>query len=152
MDWAHGALAAAGIEPVVCSPEPIDELLPALKKGEADAVIASHTASANTLRVVDFSEPYYFTPAQMTATKASGITSLDGLAGKTVCVGTATTYQDWLQGKLQSVSLGPVLTPPAGVKVQTLDTDQACAQACARRNQNLCGLGNTFHCPKGCPA
>ena len=58
--------------------------------------------------VLDFSPPYYFTPAQMAATTESGITTLDGLAGKTVCVGSATTYQDWLEGKLQSVSLGPV--------------------------------------------
>ena len=79
--------------------------------------------------VLDFSPAYYNTPAQMTATTASGITTLDGLAGKTVCVGSATTYMDWLQGNLQSVSLGPVATPPAGVKVQTLDTDQLCAQA-----------------------
>jgi len=76
----------------------------------------------------------------MTATTASGITTLDGLAGKTVCVGTATTYQDWLQGKLQSVSLGPVLTPPAGVKVQTLDTDQSCAQAIAAGRKDAQGF------------
>ena len=90
--------------------------------------------------VLDFSPPYYFTPAQMTATTASGITSLDALAGKTVCVGSATTYQDWLEGKLQSVSLGPVLTPPAGVKVQTLDTDQACAQAIAAGRKDAEGF------------
>jgi hypothetical protein len=29
---------------------------------------------------------------------------------------------------------------------------QACSQACAAKNQSLCGLGNTFHCPRGCPA
>ena len=68
-----------------------------------------------------------FTPAQMTATTASGITSLDGLAGKTVCVGSATTYEDWLKGQLQSVSTGAVATAPAGVKVQSLSTDQDCA-------------------------
>lgn len=91
-------------------------------------------------KILDFTPAYYYTPAQMAATKASGITSLDGLAGKTVCVGSATTYQDWLEGKLQSVSLGPVATAPAGVKVQTLDTDQACAQAIAAGRQDAQGF------------
>ena len=76
----------------------------------------------------------------MAATTASGITTLDGLAGKTVCVGSATTYLDWLEGKLQSVSLGPVATAPAGVKVQTLDTDQACAQAIAAGRKDAEGF------------
>ena len=29
---------------------------------------------------------------------------------------------------------------------------QACTTACERKGQRLCGLGNSFHCPKGCPA
>ena len=76
--------------------------------GRWDISVGSMTITVPRQAVLDFSPPYYFTPAQMTATTASGITTLDGLAGKTVCVGSATTYQDWLEGKLQSVSLGPV--------------------------------------------
>ena len=45
------------------------------------------TITKKRLANLDFTEPYYFTPAQMAATKASGITTLEGLAGKTVCVG-----------------------------------------------------------------
>ena len=58
--------------------------------------------------MLDFSDPYYFTPAQMAASTASGITTLDGLAGKTVCVGEATTYLDWLNGTLDFGTLVPV--------------------------------------------
>jgi len=108
--------------------------------GRWDVSVGSMTITVPRQKVLDFSPPYYFTPAQMTATTASGITTLDGLAGKTVCVGTATTYQDWLEGKLQSVSLGPVLTPPANVTVQTLDTDQACAQAIAAGRKDAQGF------------
>jgi polar amino acid transport system substrate-binding protein len=108
--------------------------------GRWDVSVGSMTITEPRQKVLDFSPPYYFTPAQMAATTASGITTLDGLAGKTVCVGSATTYQDWLEGKLQSVSLGPVLTPPAGVKVQTLDTDQACAQAIAAGRKDAEGF------------
>ena len=108
--------------------------------GRWDVSVGSMTITTPRQAILAFSDPYYYTPAQMTATTASGITTLDGLAGKTVCVGTATTYQDWLGGKLQSVSLGPVLTPPAGVKVQTLDTDQSCAQAIAAGRKDAQGF------------
>ena len=99
--------------------------------GRWDISVGSMTITTPRQAILAFTSPYYYTPAQMTATTASGITTLDGLAGKTVCVGTATTYQDWLQGKLQSVSLGPVLTPPAGgdrlrarlVRVEGLNLD-----------------------------
>jgi polar amino acid transport system substrate-binding protein len=97
--------------------------------GRWDLSIGSMTITVPRQEVLAFTDPYYYTPAQMAATTKSGITTLDGLAGKTVCVGAATTYQDWLEGKLQSVSLGPVATPPAGVQVKTLPTDQECAQA-----------------------
>jgi len=108
--------------------------------GRWDISVGSMTITVPRQAIFDFTPAYYYTPAQMTATKASGITTLDGLAGKTVCVGSATTYQDWLEGKLQSVSLGPVATAPAGVKVQTLDTDQACAQAIAAGRQDAQGF------------
>jgi len=97
--------------------------------GRWDVSVGSMTITVPRKNALVFTEPYYYTPAQMAATTASGITSLDGLAGKTVCVGTATTYGDWLKGTLESVSLGPVATPPADVKVQELSTDQDCAQA-----------------------
>jgi len=108
--------------------------------GRWDISVGSMTITIPRQQVLDFSVPYYYTPAQMTATQASGITSLDGLANQTVCVGSATTYQDWLEGKFQSVSLGPVATPPAGVKVQTLDTDQSCAQAIAAGRKDAAGF------------
>jgi hypothetical protein len=35
-------------------------------------------------------------------------------------------------------------------EVREFPAEQACSEACARQNQQLCGLGNTFHCPRGC--
>lgn len=99
--------------------------------GRWDVSVGSMTITVPRQQILAFSSAYYYTPAQMSATTKSGITTLDGLAGKTVCVAAATTYLDWLQGKLESVSLGPVLTPPAGVQTKILDTDQLCAQAIA---------------------
>lgn len=97
--------------------------------GRFDLSVGSMTITVPRKDVLAFTTAYYYTPAQMAATTASGITTLDGLAGKTVCVGAATTYEDWLKGTLQSESLGPVATPPAGVQIKTLKTDQECSQA-----------------------
>jgi hypothetical protein len=37
-------------------------------------------------------------------------------------------------------------------EVRGFPAEQTCAEACERRNQNLCSAGNAFHCPRGCPA
>lgn len=97
--------------------------------GRWDISVGSMTITTARQQILSFSSAYYYTPAQMTATKKSGITTLEGLAGKTICVGSATTYQDWIEGKLTSVSLGTTATPPAGLTAKPLETDQLCAQA-----------------------
>jgi polar amino acid transport system substrate-binding protein len=97
--------------------------------GRWDMSVGSMTVTTDRQKVLDFSDPYYYTPAQMTASQASGITTIEGLAGKTVCVGEATTYLDWLQGKkLDFGTLSPTTTPPAGVQAVTQKTDQQCPQ------------------------
>jgi polar amino acid transport system substrate-binding protein len=95
--------------------------------GRFDISVGSVTITKKRQDNLDFTDPYYFTPAQMAATKASAITTLEGLAGKTVCVGAATTYFQWINGTLQ-LGDGSLLAPvPAGMKVTTLKTDQDCA-------------------------
>jgi polar amino acid transport system substrate-binding protein len=97
--------------------------------GRWDVSVGSMTITKPREQVLSFTHPYYYTPAQMAATTKSGITTMDGLAGKTICVGAATTYEDWLKGKLGSESLGPVATPPANVTVKSLESDNDCPQA-----------------------
>jgi polar amino acid transport system substrate-binding protein len=97
--------------------------------GRWDLSVGSMTITSAREAVVAFSEPYYYTPAQMAASTASGITSLDGLAGKTVCVGEATTYLDWLNGTLDFGSESPTTKPPDGATATTLSTDRLCAEA-----------------------
>ena len=97
--------------------------------GRFDASVGSMTITSDRQKIFDFTDPYYYTPAQMAASTASGITTLDGLAGKTVCVGASTTYLDWLEGKqLDFGTLSPTTTPPAGVKATTQKTDADCPQ------------------------
>ena len=109
--------------------------------GRWDASVGSMTVTTEREKVLDFSDPYYYTPAQMTASKASGITTLDGLAGKTVCVGESTTYLDWLSGKkLDFGSMSPTTTPPAGVQVTTQKTDAECPQLWASGRNDFEGF------------
>lgn len=97
--------------------------------GRWDFSVGSMTITTPREKVLAFSKPYYYTPAQMAASKASGITTLDGLAGKTICAGEATTYFDWLTGALDLGSYTPTVKAPAGSKATTLSTDRLCAEA-----------------------
>lgn len=97
--------------------------------GRWDLSVGSMTITSAREAVIAFSEPYYNTPAQMAASAASGITSLDGLAGKTICVGEATTYLDWINGTLDFGTESPTTKPPEGAQATTLSTDRLCAEA-----------------------
>lgn len=97
-----------------------------------DISVGSMTVTTARQQILDFVTPYYYTPAQFAAAANSGITSLADLNGQAVCVGTATTYEDWLNGVdlgLPAESL--FVSPPTGVTVVTLPTDQECAQSIA---------------------
>lgn len=91
--------------------------------------VGSMTITSQRQKVLDFSPPYYYTPAQMAASTASGITTLEGLAGKTICVGEATTYLDWLNGTLDFGTESPSTKAPAGVVPTTQSTDRLCAES-----------------------
>ncbi|MBO0766076.1 MAG: transporter substrate-binding domain-containing protein [Hyphomicrobiaceae bacterium] len=78
---------------------PWADLLPALKKGEADAVIASHAPSPNLLKLIDFSEPYYFTPGRFAARRELAHVELtpEGLEGRKVAVAKRTAHEAYLR-------------------------------------------------------
>ena len=97
--------------------------------GRFDISVGSVTITEKRKTVLDFTQPYYYTPAQMAAVNGSGITNVDGFAGKTVCTGEATTYFQWLTGTLKLGDGSTGAPVPAGVKATTLKTDQDCAQS-----------------------
>ena len=72
---------------------------------------------------------YYFTPAQLAAHSDSGIDSIEGLAGATICMGEATTYLEWMGGTLDFGTASPETAPPEGSVATTLPTDRNCAEA-----------------------
>ncbi len=97
--------------------------------GRWDFSVGSMTITTQRQKVLAFSSPYYFTPAQIAVRADSGITSLDGLAGKTICVGEATTYLQWLDGTLDFGTETPSTKPPAGAQWVTQSTDRLCAES-----------------------
>jgi len=92
---------------------PWADLLTALKKGEADAVIASHTASPSLLKQVDFSAPYYFTPGRFVARR--GLAALDvtpeGLEGQRIAVAKRTAHEAYLRTFFRDSSIRTYETP-----------------------------------------
>jgi len=97
-----------------------------------DMAVGSVTVTEDRKEILDFTVPYYFTPAQMATFEASDIQSIDDFAGKTACVGEATTYLDWIEGNLTLPSeAGAVADVPDGLVATTLPTDIDCADAWA---------------------
>ena len=95
-----------------------------------DMSVGSVTVTDERAEVLDFTDPYYFTPAQMTALEDSGIESLDDLAGQVVCVGESTTYLFWIDGTLSlPESAGEIAEVPEGMTATTFPTDVDCAES-----------------------
>lgn len=96
--------------------------------GRWDISVGSMTITRPRQQILTFSPAYYFTPAQMTASTRSGITTLEGLAGKVVCVGVETTYLDWIEGTLDIPEYPFYTEVPTGMTGVTRPTDRHCAE------------------------
>ena len=88
-----------------------------------DMNAGSMTITPDRKKSLYFSSPYYYTPASFVVHKDSKSKSLDDLKGKQIGVGAATTYQDYLEGKL-TLEGETILTPaPEGTVVKTYPSD-----------------------------
>jgi polar amino acid transport system substrate-binding protein len=96
--------------------------------GRWDFSVGSMTITTEREKVVAFTEPYYYTPAQLAVLSDSTIASVADLAGKKVCAGQGTTYAQWMEGTLDFGTKTPD-PAPAGIEVTTLPTDRDCANA-----------------------
>ena len=98
--------------------------------GQWDVSVGSMTITKQRQEILWFTPGYYYTPAQLAARVGSGIDSVDDIAGKPVCVGSATTYESYLSGQDVGIPSSDIkVPPPAGVQVVALETDAECAQA-----------------------
>jgi polar amino acid transport system substrate-binding protein len=78
---------------------PWDELLVALKRGEADAIIAGHAVTAEALRDVEFTDRYFYTPGRFAAkieTEKVEITP-DQLYNRSIAVARGTPHEAFLK-------------------------------------------------------
>jgi polar amino acid transport system substrate-binding protein len=98
-----------------------------------DVSVGSMTVLTGRQEVLDFSVPYYYSPAVVAVRADSGITSVEELSGQAICAGTATTYEAWAANDFTNPNAPPessiLIKAPADVTVVPLETDQECAQA-----------------------
>ena len=113
--------------------------------GRWDFSVGSMTITTPREKVLAFSQPYYYTPAQMAASTESGITTVDGLAGKVICVGEATTYFDWMSGTLDLGTYTPTAKPPEGSTVTDAQHGSTVRRHVEGRPQRLRGLAELVH-------
>ena len=105
-----------------------------------DVSVGSMTITTARQKALDFSVPYYYTPAVVAVLKDSGFKSLDDLAGKALCAGVSTTYETWINGGDLGLPATSIYAKvPAGVTDVSLDTDQFCAQALTSGRKDFVG-------------
>ena len=87
-------------------------LLPALAKGEAEAVIASHSATPNALKVADFTDRYYFTPARFAGKRSTAQIDAtpEGLEGKKIAVAKGTAHEAYVRAFFRDSAIRPFET------------------------------------------
>jgi polar amino acid transport system substrate-binding protein len=105
-----------------------------------DISVGSMTITPERAEVLDFTEPYYYTPAQLAVhTDNTDITSPADLTGRKVGVGIATTYQSYLEQTLEIPDY-PIDFQVEGADIVTYKTDRLaiddlalgdCARLCA---------------------
>jgi polar amino acid transport system substrate-binding protein len=73
-----------------------DGIIPSLTGGKIDAIMNSMSITEERLETIDFSDPYYNTPAVIVAPKALDMEpSAEGLEGRILGVQAATTHQSY---------------------------------------------------------
>ncbi len=99
--------------------------------GRWDLSIGSMTITGKRAQVVDFSIPYYYTPAQFAVHKANTtVKTLGDFSGKTVGLGAGTTYESYLDPN-QTMTIGggeKIVYQVKGVKAKPYSTDMEAVQ------------------------
>lgn len=86
-----------------------DDLIPKIKSGQLDAVIASLTITEKRQKEVDFSDSYYNVPSAWIGAR-SGLTSVmpGSMAEKTVAVLKGSPRESWVQASYKEIKVAPV--------------------------------------------
>jgi len=132
VDVAKSIGEALGVETCFATPS-WDAITAGNWADKWDVSVGSMTVLKGRQEILDFSVPYYYSPAAVAVRADSGFTSVEDLAGQAICAGTATTYEAWAANDFTNPNAPPessvLIKAPADVTVVPLETDQECAQA-----------------------
>ena len=129
IDVAREVARRLGVKPQFQTPT-FDLVTAGSWQGRWDVNIDSMAITKDRGRVLWFTEPYYFVPASFAVHRDSTARRLGDLAGKKIGVGTATTYEDYLNGKMATARI----PAPANAFVVGYDTDALALQDLALGN------------------
>lgn len=97
IDVINAVCAAAELDCVI-TPVAWDGIIPSLTGQQIDAIMASMSITEERLKTIDFSDPYYNTPAVIVADKSMDIEATpESLASKVVGVQASTIHQAYAQ-------------------------------------------------------
>ncbi|WP_171229047.1 transporter substrate-binding domain-containing protein [Ruegeria sp. HKCCA4008] len=97
VDVINAVCAAAELDCII-TPVAWDGIIPSLTGQQIDAIMASMSITEERLKTIDFSDPYYNTPAVIVADKSMDIEATpESLAGKVVGVQASTIHQAYAQ-------------------------------------------------------
>jgi polar amino acid transport system substrate-binding protein len=146
VDVAKAIGDALGVETCFATPS-WDAITAGSWADKWDVSVGSMTVLTGRQEVLDFSVPYYYTPAAVAVRADSGITSVEGLSGQAICAGTATTYEAWASNDYANPNAPPessvLIKAPADLTVVPLETDQECAQAIAAGREDFVGYATS---------
>lgn len=140
VDVAKAVGDALGVETCFATPS-WDAITAGSWADKWDMSVGSMTITTARQQILDFSVPYYYTPAVIAVRADSGIADLAGLEGQALCAGAATTYEAWLNNDMTALGLpeSSIYAQPPQVTVIPLETDQECAQAIAAGREDFVG-------------
>lgn len=106
-----------------------------------DVSVGSMTITTSRQEIIDFSVPYYYTPAVVAVRADAGFSSLADLEGQALCAGASTTYEYWLGNDMAGLGLpeSSIYAKAPNVTVVPLPTDQECAQAIQSGREDFVG-------------
>lgn len=86
-----------------------DDLIPALRRGEGDALIASHAMTPRALAEFDFTDRYYHTPAWFAGRRGGPrvVPTPEGLAGQKVGVIRSSAHEAYLKMFFKETAVVP---------------------------------------------
>lgn len=101
-----GAVCAAAELDCVITPVAWDGIIPSLTGQQIDAIMASMSITEERIKTIDFTDPYYNTPAVIVADKSMDIAPTpESLAGKVLGIQASTTHQAYAQAHFGDAEL-----------------------------------------------